>query len=171
MKDKIQIIVLAVFFIIILIGIKEFLNYEENLNTQNNLSENIAVNNEIINNSNYENEEKNQIIEEDNNMEDVVLEVTEESFEKEVLKESKLVLIDFYADWCGPCQVLSPRVENVAKLNPDVKFVKINLDNAENLAIEYGVMSIPTLVVIKDGKEVKRSVGLISQSEIEKLIK
>ena len=94
-----------------------------------------------------------------------------ENFEKEVLNESKKVLVDFYAQWCGPCQVLSPIVEEVAKSNPDIKVVRVNIDDAESLAIDYGVMSIPTLVVIEAGKEVNRSVGLISQNEIEDLIK
>ena len=99
------------------------------------------------------------------------LKITDNNFETEVKKSNIPVLVDFYAQWCGPCQVLSPIVEEVAKSNPDIKVVRVNIDDAESLAIDYGVMSIPTLVVIEAGKEVNRSVGLISQNEIEDLIK
>lgn len=104
-------------------------------------------------------------------MSENVLEVTSENFEKEVLESEKTVLIDFYAEWCGPCKRLSPIVEEVAAEETEVKFVKMNIDNCEDIAIEYQVMSIPTLVVIKDGKEVERSVGLIDKDKIKELVK
>ena len=100
-----------------------------------------------------------------------VLKVTSENFEKEVLQSDKTVLIDFYADWCGPCKMLSPIVDEVAEENTDIKVVKINVDNAQDLAMKYQVMSIPTLVVIKDGREVNRSVGLIDKTEVVSLVK
>lgn len=100
-----------------------------------------------------------------------VLKVTSENFEKEVLQSDKPVLIDFYADWCGPCKMLSPIVDEVAEENTDIKVVKINVDNAQDLAMKYQVMSIPTLVVIREGREVNRSVGLIDKSEVVSLIK
>ena len=100
-----------------------------------------------------------------------VLKVTSENFEKEVLQSDKTVLIDFYADWCGPCKMLSPIVDEVAEENTDIKVVKINVDNAQDLAMKYQVMSIPTLVVIREGREVNRSVGLIDKSEVISLIK
>ena len=99
-----------------------------------------------------------------------ILKVNNDSFEKEVLQSDKKVLVDFYADWCGPCKMLSPIVTEVAKENPDVKVVKIDVDAEQDLAIEYQVMSIPTLVVIKDGNEVNRAIGLIDKSEILSLI-
>lgn len=172
MKEKLKIIILLLLFILMLILVKTLLDYENKLIlgknvTNTNISQEVDIKENMVN---YQEGNTTQIIEEET-MENSVLEVTEESFEKEVLKESKKVLIDFYADWCGPCQVLSPIVEEVAKSNTDVKVVRINIDNAENIAIDYGIMSIPTLVVIEDGKEVRRSVGLISQSEIEALIK
>ena len=107
--------------------------------------------------------------EEESTME--VLKVTSENFEEEVLKSDKTVLIDFYADWCGPCKMLSPIIEAVANENEDIKVVKINVDNAQDLAIEYQVMSIPTIVVIKDGQEVNRTVGVVSKSQIEEMVK
>lgn len=100
-----------------------------------------------------------------------VLKVTSENFEEEVLKSDKTVLIDFYADWCGPCKMLSPIIEAVANENKDIKVVKINVDNAQDLAIEYQVMSIPTIVVIKSGQEVNRTVGVVSKSQIEEMVK
>lgn len=100
-----------------------------------------------------------------------VLEITSENFEKEVLQSDKKVLIDFYADWCGPCKMLSPIIEEVSGEETNVKFVKLNIDEAEDIAIEYQVMSIPTLVVIENGKEVNRSVGLIDKEQVKDLIK
>ena len=99
-----------------------------------------------------------------------VLKITADNFKREVLEESKTVLIDFYADWCGPCKMLSPVVEAVAKENTDTKFVKINVDDAQDLAMEYNIMSIPTLVVIKNGEEVNRTVGLVDKSELIRMI-
>ncbi len=100
-----------------------------------------------------------------------VLKISSEDFKKEVLEESKTVLVDFYADWCGPCKMLAPVVEEVAKEQVETKFVKINVDEAQELAIEYNIMSIPTLVVIKQGEEVNRSVGLVDKTELMELIK
>ena len=100
-----------------------------------------------------------------------ILNVTNENFESEVLQSDQTVLIDFYADWCGPCKMLSPIVDEVAEENTDIKVVKINVDNAQDLAMKYQVMSIPTLVVIREGREVNRSVGLIDKSEVISLIK
>lgn len=99
-----------------------------------------------------------------------VLKITSENFKSEVLGSSQKVLIDFYADWCGPCKMMGPVVEEIAEEHSDVKVVKINVDNAEDIAIKYQIMSIPTLVVVKDGQEVNRSIGLISKEKIEELI-
>ena len=99
-----------------------------------------------------------------------VLKITSENFKSEVLESSQKVLIDFYADWCGPCKMMGTVVEEIAEEHSDVKVVKINVDNAEDIAIKYQIMSIPTLVVVKDGQEVNRSIGLISKEKIEELI-
>ena len=152
MFKKVITIILVVIFIISLIAINSLLNKEsEKMLYQS--SEQINIKNE----------------EEENKME--ILKVTSENFESEVLQSDKPVLIDFYADWCGPCKMLSPIVDEVAEENTDIKVVKINVDNAQDLAMKYQVMSIPTLVVIKEGKEVNRSVGLIDKSEVISLIK
>lgn len=100
-----------------------------------------------------------------------VIKVTSQNFEEEVIKSEKLVLVDFYADWCGPCKMLSPIVDQIAEENSDIKVVKVNVDDSQDLAMKYQVMSIPTLVVIKEGKEINRSVGLRDKSEILNMIK
>ena len=100
-----------------------------------------------------------------------VIKVNNKNFENEVLESDKTVLVDFYADWCGPCQMLSPMVEEIAKENSNIKVAKINVDQNEELAVRYEVASIPTLVVIRNGNEIKRSIGVIQKSEIENLVK
>ena len=100
-----------------------------------------------------------------------ILKVNSQNFEEEVLKSEKTVLVDFYADWCGPCKMLSPIVDQVAEENEDIKVVKVNVDDAQDLAMKYQVMSIPTLVVIKEGKEINRSVGLIDKNQVVNMIK
>ncbi len=96
--------------------------------------------------------------------------VTTDNFETEVLKSDVPVLVDFYADWCGPCKMLAPLLEQFAQEHPQVKVCKINVDDQADLAMDYDVRSIPTLVVFKDGKEANRSVGLISKSQLQNLI-
>ena len=100
-----------------------------------------------------------------------VQEIASSEFENEVLNSDKKVLVDFYATWCGPCKIISPIIEEVAKENPEVKFVKVDIDANQELAEKYGVVYIPTLVVIENGKEITKSVGAISKEEILNLIK
>ncbi len=99
-----------------------------------------------------------------------VIEVTSENFNELVKNCDKTVLLDFWASWCGPCQMISPIVEEVAKERDDITVGKINVDEQMELAQEFGILSIPTLVVIKDSKITNKSVGLISKSEILSLI-
>ena len=100
-----------------------------------------------------------------------VIKVNKESFETEVLKAEGTVLVDFFADWCGPCKMLSPIVDQIAEEHKEVKVCKVNVDTEPELAMRYGVMSIPTLVVFKGGKEVNKSVGFVSKEEILTMIK
>lgn len=100
-----------------------------------------------------------------------VLEVDDKSFEQEVLKSDIPVLVDFYANWCGPCKIFSPIVAEVAKEREDVKVVKVNVDEAQETSLKYQIMSIPTLIFIKEGKEANRSVGIINKSELLNFIK
>ena len=89
--------------------------------------------------------------------------ISSKEFPVEVLQAREPVLIDFYADWCGPCKMLSPIIDEVAQENDDIKVVKVNVDESSDIALEYKVMSIPTLVVIKNGQEVARSIGVIDK--------
>ncbi len=100
-----------------------------------------------------------------------VQEIASSEFENEVLNSDKKVLVDFYATWCGPCKIISPIIEEVAKESPEVKFVKVDIDANQELAEKYEVVYIPTLVVIENGKEITKSVGAISKEEILNLIK
>lgn len=95
------------------------------------------------------------------------LKLSSENFEKEVLNSEQPVLVDFYADWCGPCKMMAPIVEELANdLQGKAKVGKINVDENQDLAMEYGIMSIPTLMIFKQGKEVKRLLGVRSKSEL-----
>lgn len=100
-----------------------------------------------------------------------VIEVTSDTFYSEVIESEKVVLVDFYATWCNPCKILSPIVENFAKERKDVKVVKIDVDENIDISDEYQVYSIPTLVVIENGVEINRVVGVVSKEEIVDLVK
>ena len=101
-----------------------------------------------------------------------VVNLNEKNFEEEVLKSDKTILIDFWASWCGPCKMMSPVVDEIAEeMNGTVKVCKINIDEEQNLAVKYKVMSIPTFVVIKAGKEIGRTIGVQDKEEIKKLLK
>jgi len=142
MKNKVLIIITTVFFVLSMIILSIYLNSKGKAEISN---------------------------EEESGME--VMKVTSANFEDEVLKSDKTVLIDFYADWCGPCKMFSPVVEAVATENEDIKVVKVNVDDAQDLAIQYQVMSIPTVVIIKDGKEINRNVGMVSKSQLLEMVK
>ena len=95
-----------------------------------------------------------------------VSKVTNDTFEMKVLQNNKPVLVDFYADWCGPCKMLAPVVEQVANESDAYEVYKLNVDDASDVAARYGVMSIPTLIVFKNGEAAARSVGVQSKQAI-----
>ena len=95
-----------------------------------------------------------------------IIDVTSQTFEEEVLKADGLVIIDFYADWCGPCKMQSQIIEDIAFTNPNIKVVKINVDENQSLAGKYEIMSIPTIMIFKDGEVFKSFVGLTTKQEI-----
>lgn len=99
-----------------------------------------------------------------------ILTVTAENFEQEVLNSDKPVLLDFWATWCGPCKMVSPIVDEIAEENTEIKVGKVNVDEQGELAQKFGVMSIPTLLVIKDGQVATRSVGAKPKTAILKML-
>jgi thioredoxin 1 len=88
-----------------------------------------------------------------------VITITKDNFEEEVLKSDKPVLLDFWAAWCGPCRMLSPIVDEIAEEREDIKVCKVNVDEEPELAIRYGIATIPTLLVIKDGQIANKTIG------------
>ena len=99
-----------------------------------------------------------------------VLTITKENFESEVLQSDKPVLLDFWAVWCGPCRMVSPIVDEIANERDDIKVGKINVDEQSELAQQFGVMSIPTLVVMKNGEIANKAVGALPKVEILALL-
>lgn len=100
-----------------------------------------------------------------------VINLTRDNFEAEVTEFKGMVLVDFWASWCMPCKMLSPVVDEVAEEVTSVKVAKVNVDEQQSLAARFDVMSIPTLIVFKDGKEVRRSVGVIPKEAVKELVK
>ena len=99
-----------------------------------------------------------------------VINVTSDNF-NEIKNSGKTVLLDFYADWCGPCRMVSPIIDAIAEENPDITVGKINVDNEIELAQAFGVMSIPTIAVLKNGQLVNKSAGARPKSEILEMLK
>ena len=97
-----------------------------------------------------------------------MIELTDENFDE--LINDELVLVDFFATWCGPCRMLSPIIEEVAN-EENVKVIKVDVDKHEDLAKRFGIMSIPTVIVFKKGEEVNKNIGLVSKEEILSWIK
>lgn len=150
MKNKILILICVLLFVTAMFGTKMYLDNARNTNVS---EENIdyTVNNNI--------------------QESKILKVESDTFEEEVLNTTQTVVIDFYATWCGPCKMYTPIVEEFAEENQDIKVVKIDIDESQDIAFEYNVMSIPTTIIIKDGKEVDRAVGVIGKDVLSQMIK
>ncbi len=100
----------------------------------------------------------------------MVLNITKDNFEAEVVNSDKPVLLDLWASWCGPCQMIGPEVEKVAEDHPEIKVGKVNVDEEMELAIKFKVSSIPMLVLLKNGEVVEKSIGVVPRSKIEEMI-
>lgn len=146
MKKKIIIAVSIVLFVLALVAINIFLNSQNEIKT----------------------ELKDK--QETEKQEEKIMEITGQNFEEEVLKSEIPVLVDFYATWCGPCKVLSPILEEIAQENEMVKFVRVDVDKEDDIAMQYQIMSIPTLVLIQNGKEKDRIIGLVDKAKILEFI-
>lgn len=96
--------------------------------------------------------------------------VTTATFDEEVLASDKPVLVDFYADWCGPCRMLGPIIEEISRENTDIKVCKINVDNEPDLAAHFGIMSIPTLLVFKNGEVTNKALGALPKQQVLNLL-
>ena len=92
----------------------------------------------------------------------------EKTFKKEVIENKGITIVDFWAPWCGPCKMFGPIFENAQNKYEDIKFCKLNIDeDSSNVSEDFGVMSIPTIIAFKDGKEVKRNIGFISENDFD----
>ena len=96
--------------------------------------------------------------------------ITKDNFNKEVMESEKVVLLDFWATWCGPCQMIAPTLNEVAEECPDITVGKIDVDEEQELAMSFGITSIPTLIVIKNGKAVEKAVGMRAKNQIIEMI-
>lgn len=101
----------------------------------------------------------------------MTIEVTAQNFDEEVLDYKGKVLVDFWAEWCGPCMMLGPIIEEVSEEVDDVKFCKVNCDEARDVALQFGIMTIPNLIVFENGEQVNQSIGYIEKEDVLKLIK
>lgn len=95
-----------------------------------------------------------------------VLKITSNNFNEEVINSGETTIVDFYADWCGPCKMMSPVIDSIAEEVSSIKVGKLNVDEAQDIAASYNVMSIPTIIIFKNGKESKRFVGVTNKENI-----
>jgi len=149
MNKKVKLIIEIIIFLVVFVGISLLYNHI----TAKDIHENISNVNSF------------DEVKEDKKVE--ILEIKGiDQFKNDVLSFEGTVLVDFYATWCGPCKMMSPIIEEIASEHGDVKFVKVDVDENQDLAIEYNVISIPTMFIIKNGEITKSFVGVVSKSDI-----
>ena len=95
-----------------------------------------------------------------------IIELTEETFDAEVLQDKKFVIVDFWASWCTPCRMLAPILDEIADEYPNIKVCKLNVDDAPNIAERYGIMSLPALLFFDSGEIINESIGLVSRERV-----
>jgi len=100
-----------------------------------------------------------------------VVKLTAENFDQEVMQSDKPVLVDFYADWCGPCKMMGPVVEEISNEEPGIKVCKINIDEQIEVAQRFGVMSIPTFIAVKNGEIAGKQIGAVPKSKLQDMIR
>lgn len=144
MKNKIWVIIIIILFVSILVIAKN-ITVEKPPVEAENVSKNSGIN--------------------------AVVDINTDDFLNVVLNSNTKVLVDFYADWCEPCKILSPLVEEIANENTSIEFYKVNVDDNDELANKYRIMYIPTLIVFDNGKEIGRTIGVVEKSKIEEMIK
>lgn len=142
MNDKVKIVFLIIVFIISLIFIKKIVNKE-------------STDKDILNSSTKAK---------------AAIEVNESNFEAEVINSDKKILVDFYATWCNPCKVMTPILEEIAYENENIKLVKIDVDQNQDLAYTYRITAMPTIVIIENGKEINRHVGATDKKNVLELL-
>ena len=99
-----------------------------------------------------------------------VITITKDNFQKEVIESEKHVLIDFWAVWCGPCQMMAPVIDEIAAERSDIKVGKINVDEERELAVAFQIVSIPTFVVMKDGKPIQKALGAMPKAKVLEML-
>lgn len=179
MKNKkiIEIVViLALIIVAIWLGISAKSENIANLENHTQSENEVKVQNKIVQssinttNSVKEDREEPEVAQEKIVNNEKVVVVTSDNFEEEVLKTEKPVLLEFYADWCKPCQNLAPTIDEIAIEQNDIKVCKVNTDEAQDLKAQYEIKAVPTVVCIKSGKETNRAVEVHDKNEILKLL-
>lgn len=160
MNKKLVWIFCLIIFVIVLIFINNYVS-EKSYNNLNNVeyNEKLAKESETVQTKNTDEESSSSA---------EIVQVTSSNFNEVVLNSNKTVFIDFYADWCPPCRALSPIIDEVAyeNINENLIFTRIDIDDEEDISKQYNIQSIPTLILIKDGEEIDRSIGYIDKEAL-----
>ena len=172
MKEKIKVVLLIILFVVLVLFVRKYVGDK---------SESIVNTKKVANATNIEQvanvENTADVVDttgdreiDGNDNDSSILELTVDSFDEFIQNTDKKILVDFYADWCQPCKLLEPIVEEVSMENQEVLFARVNVDENRELSNKYAIRALPTLVVIKNGEEINRVVGLVEKAEVERLL-